>query len=146
MAKERKKAPTLAGTRRQAAALQTAHEKSVLKRLTALEKQCTGLERRVTSLTGQNKRLRQQVIKLRENQKMRKRKRYVGHRISRAEKAHLLEIWLDHKHDEARLKKEGRKLAKRYSLHFDRQVMRWFGFFAKMVHTERHKIAKDRQK
>lgn len=61
--------------------------------------------------------------------KPRKNKRYVGHKISKAERAHLCETWATHRGDPDKLKTEGQALAKRYKLHYQRQVVRWFKEF-----------------
>jgi len=94
-------------------------------------------------------RLERMAISLRVHRgahKPRVNKRYVGHKVSAAEKAHLCEIWATNRHDSVKLKAEGRVLAKRYKLHYQRQVLRWFGRFASWTKADITTLVKSRAK
>ncbi len=142
---------TLAGLRRSAAAEQTRFERLVKKALKDLAADLAMSRARVSRLEAANKRqsaqcsrLRQEVRGLRSRQgKLRKRlaqqprhrgsgkrRRHVDFRIKPAQTSHLHEVWMQLRSDDRALEREGRRLAKRYGLVYERQVKRAFQRFA----------------
>lgn len=124
-------------------------ERQTATRLAALEKTITRQQRALTSLKkrtdkleAQNTGLRKQVRNLRKRKAGRQRQSHVDHRLSKAEKVHLLRAWMNNKNHPETLEREGRKLAKRYKLDYKRQVQVWFRNFRRMTSGERRKLSR----
>ncbi len=118
---------------RQYAQIERADELGYARFKKEVDRKLTQLIRRVEMLEKRKQRLSQRVSALAKGKKARQRKRIVKHNISPVEKSHLLEVYFANRHDQVALAREGRRLAKTYHLLYDRQVVRWFGIFAKMT-------------
>lgn len=134
--------------RRQLAVEEGKQSRQTAARLTALEKTLprqervvTTLQKRVAKLEARAIKLHNQLRGLRKRKNGRTRKSHIDHRISQTEKVHLLKVWMDYKNHPKALEREGKKLAKRYKLDYQRQIQVWFRFFRRMTAAERKKLS-----
>lgn len=119
-------------------------KREVLTAIKALSKIIDKLNKRVTRVEAKAERTATSLRVHRGAHKPRKNKRYVSHKISQAEKAHLCEVWATNRQDPAKLKAEGKILAKRYKLHYDRQVAKWFKTFESWTKADTNALIKSR--
>jgi hypothetical protein len=121
------------------------HEnREILVAIKAMTKANERLDKRVTRLENKVERTAASLRVHRGAHKPRKNKRYVSHKIGKAEKAHLCEIWAANRHDPDKLSVEGKTLAKRYKLHYQRQVVRWFKEFESWTKADTNALIKSR--
>lgn len=114
---------------KQIAELKTRHERVIGQHAKAL-----------ATVKDQNQKLKAKLAKQTAKHKARQNQRHVHHNVGRAEKAHLLRTWGEHRHDEDALTREGRRLARAYKLDYQRQVKRWFTLFGAMDQSQRRKL------
>ena len=86
--------------------------REVLTAIKALVKATQKLDQRLARTEAKIERTATSLRVHRGTHKPRINKRYVSHKISKPEKAHLCEIWAANRHDPAKLKAEGRILAR----------------------------------
>ncbi len=113
------------------------HEnREILVAIKAMTKTNERLEKRVTSLENKVERTAASLRVHRGAHKQRKNRRYVRHRISKTEIGHLCLVWDTYKNNPDKLEAEGKVMAKHYSLHYQRQVVRWFKEFGSWTRAD----------
>jgi hypothetical protein len=118
--------------------------RAVLAAIKTLVKTVEQLDKRLTRTEAKIERTATSLRVHRGAHKPRVNKRYVSHKIGKAEKAHLCEVWAANRQDPAKLKAEGKVLAKRYKLHYDRQVVKWFKVFESWTKADTNALIKTR--
>lgn len=116
----------------------------ILMSIKVLNKIIEKLDRRVSRVEAKAERTATSLRVHRGAHKPRKNKRYVSHKISKVEKAHLCEVWAANRNDPDKLSAEGKILAKRYKLHYDRQVVKWFRIFESWTKADTNALIKTR--